>query len=344
MNNQKATNRISKLMLALVMMGSILSACLPTGTPNGLATQQEVEARAHLTTQVALASAQAQAQTATAPPTLTKVPLTTTSTIMPSDTPTPSATFTQVVPTLSVEQQIEFVLFQLKQATVCQLPCWWDVQPGIRVWGEVGDFYYGNGIKPQKYKNTYEVHWRIPYKNKTIGLGVIYYLKSATNPIIDVIVIGAQMSNENSLIFSDEIFEFLPMFRVDAMLSMYGKPDTIQIYTSGIGNEYGQIFFGIELYYSSLGIRIQYTGTAVVQGNDFLFCPRNQSFDAVLLWNPVETDNSVLMQSSGNYFISKSIGKDLSEVTELQIEDFFDMYVEPQSSRCLSTPMQHWLP
>lgn len=263
---------------------------------------------------------------------------TNTATLAPSATP--------VVPTLSVEQHNEFALSRLQQESECKLPCWWGTYPGQTSWNDVEADYRSSGILAKNYQNTFVLKWRIRDENKTTGYGITYILRSLAEPVVDVIFVGAQMSDEKSLIYSQELYELFPVFRINSVLSMYGEPDSVQIYTSGIGNEAGQISYGLVLDYSLSGIQIQYTGIASVQEDNLLFCPQNTSFRA-LLWDPEKTDQNVLIQSRSNYFIPSeyvSLYKDLRQVTSLEIEDFYRIYSEPENQECLSSPVNYWIP
>lgn len=273
---------------------------------------------------------------------------------VPSNTASPTSTntatlapaATTVVPTLSFEQRNEFALSRLQQESECKLPCWWGTYPGQTSWNDVEADYRSSGILAENYKNTYVLQWRIQDKNKTIGYGITYILRSFSEPIVDVIFVGAQMSDEKSLIYSKELYELFPAFRINSVLSMYGEPGSVQIYTSGIGNEAGQISYGLVLDYSLSGIQIQYTGIASVQEDNLFLCPQNTSFDA-FLWNPEKTDQNVLIQSRSNYFIPSEyviLYKELRQVTYLEIEDFYRIYSEPDSQKCLSTPLNYWVP
>ncbi len=263
--------------------------------------------------------------------------------------PTSTATTTlspTFIPTRSAEEQRKFVLTRLEKGDECQLPCWWGAQPGHTNWSTVEGNYLDNGILPKEYKNIHELHWRIPLQDRRISFGITYVLRSTSNPVVDAIRVGAQMSNEISVIYSREIYELFPQFRLNAILNDYGKPDAVQIFTSGIGNESGQIYYGVVLDYRLSGISILYTGIASVQGDNLLLCPQDTSFDS-FLWDPEKSNPNVLFQSKSNLFIPAeyvNLYKELDQVTTLDIDDFYSIYLQPDTQNCLSTPLRYWIP
>ena len=180
-----------------------------------------------------------------------------------SNTPTLTPSPTAIVPTKSWEEQNEFFLARLKQEPDCQLPCWWNTQPGETKWNAVESDFLQNGIAPQQYNASYELGWaKIPLRDKFIGFGITYYLRSVANPVVDAISLGAQMSNKNSLVWNNELYDLFPRFRLNAILSTFGKPELVRIYTSGKGNEDGQVFYGLVLRYPMIGVSVLYVGIA----------------------------------------------------------------------------------
>jgi hypothetical protein len=256
---------------------------------------------------------------------------------------TPSPTV--IVPTKSREGQNEFAFARLKQEPGCQLPCWWATRPGITRWDTVESNFLQNGIAPQKYKTSYELQWtKIPLRDKFVSFGIIYYLRSLAEPVVDAISLGAQMSNKNSLIWSNEIYNLFSSFRLDAMLSNYGRPESVRIYTSGKGNEDGQIFYSLALNYRSVGVSILYEGIAFAQGDSFLLCPNNTSLN-IFLWDPERSDPSAVTAGKISSFIPVEyidLYQDLNKVTRLTLDDFFDTFSRANNDQCISSPIDNW--
>jgi hypothetical protein len=263
-----------------------------------------------------------------------------------SNTPTVAPSPTVIVPTKSREGQNEFFLARLKQEPGCQLPCWWNTQPGETKWNTVESDFLQNGIEPQKYNASYELGWReIPLRDKLIGFGITYYLRSIANPVVDAISLGAQMSNKNSLIWNNELYDLFPSFRLDKILSTLGKPESVKIYTSGVGNENGQIFYNLVLRYPSIGVSVLYEGIASTRGDNLLVCPDNTSFN-IYLWDPEKSDQSVVINGIFSSFIPAeylNFYEDLNKVTKLTIDDFFATYSQANNHTCISTPLKNWI-
>jgi len=205
------------------------------------------------------------------------------------------------------------------------LPCWWNTQPGETKWNTVESDYIQNGIAPQRYKASYELGWAgIPLRDKFISFGITYYLRSITNPVVDAISLGAQMGNKNSLIWNNQLYDLFPSFRLDAILSTLGKPESVRIYTSGIGDDDGQIYFSLVLRYPSIGVSMLYEGIASVRGDNLLLCPDNTSFD-IYLWDPEKSDSSTVATGYFSSFIPAeyvNLYEDLNKVTRLSTDDF----------------------
>ena len=262
-----------------------------------------------------------------------------------SNTPTLTPPPTVIVPTKSREEQNEFFLSRLKQEPSCQLSCWWNTQPGETKWNTVESDFIQNGIAPQRYKASYELGWAgIPLRDKLIGFRITYYLRSIANPVVDAIYLGAQMGNKNSLIWNNELYDLFPSFRLDAILSTLGKPESVRIYTSGIGNENGQIFYSLVLRYPSIGVSVLYEGIASNQGDSLLLCPDNTSFN-IYLWDPEKSDPSAVTTGYFSSFIPAeyvNFFEDLNKVTKLTIDDFFNTYSQANNQTCISTPLKNW--
>lgn len=280
----------------------------PSPTPVGQApgsTSQEMGTRPTAITETDMSSA-TPSQPATAPtfspPTWTPRP-----TLSPTWTPRP---------TLSPDSVRALITGLLSNNGGCRLPCWWGITPGRTTWQEARSFLETMSpeiivLRDGAYGITYE---NLPLSLSDSGVG------------------GATVHVDQGIVQTIRTAVYYPLEQV---LQEYGKPNEIWVYadTQTI-NRY--IPYTIALFYQDHGFLAVYEGTAEKEKRVEI-CPRR--IDGIqspwFLWNPAlpvsftEAGRTVLL------FVDKpSEGpfRPLQDVSELDVDTFFNIYVSPENS------------
>lgn len=262
----------------------------------------------------------------------TKATTPATSTPVPS-IPTTTPTFTPTTyPTVSpVERQKEIEAL-LQTNSNCSKPCFWGIKPGINNFDEAVAFIESMGnIGIEDKKNSIR-HYNVSfiYKDQIhINLAITGMDRSVNEINVDLQGIqNTDISNSDWL-----------AFRPDSILKTYGIPSRVEFYLSigpssdgGVTNpspyRYGFIF-----YYQQ--IVIDYYGGSINPSSNTNVCPLvDHQIENVKIW-------------LGRVFIDdpqKLKGKDLGELTTLQMDKFYALMTGDPKKACINLNFSKLLP
>ena len=275
-------------------------------------------------------------------PAPTIAPISTEKTVIQIDTSTPLATSipstaTSVpspIPTLSLVEK-ETIASELYNTNAnCKLPCWWGIVPGETEWQTAKSFLGALATK--------------------ISTGI--YSESAPEFIADVdIPVTEDLSAINMLrqYFSvqDGVIELIqpetpptmPFTIISEILSTYGLPSEVWLDTYGYS--YGELDpFRLVLFYPEKGILARYFDDAEFEDDDVVGCFSNHT-GAVVLWSP---DLKLTFAEALNG--TRALGtfgdqyyKPLQEATDMDVETFYQIYLDPNTETCIETPAELWM-
>ena len=365
MNNQRSTNRITKLMLAVVLLGVALSACLPTGTPNGLATQQEVEARVHHATQVALATAQAQVTPAPPSQTPTRAPI-------PNIVQIPSMTlvfrektdkeikavvetFVQenggcnfpcllgLSPKISKRQDVEFLINQLEKAL-----------PGSDAMGDQTDNLQFDGYSIERTVGGTLVFW---YDRMRVQISLDYNFDSDNQLSFASFSISAYQhsgdipSDVAKTVYAGDYFSnFTEPFHLATIFSKYGPPTQILVHPQLDDPQFPKNYsyaFSTLVIYEDQGFVIQYLSPRSSSGMNFVGCLSNAQIGLVV-WNveqPITLSGAAGLITTIGGVSGQNLYKfmTIEEATGMTKEAFMEIVNSRSNEVCIQTPMSSWL-
>ncbi len=265
--------------------------------------------------------------TVTGVPTATDSILTATSTTnTPLTTPSPSP-----VPTLSLREK-EVAILELYQTNAnCEYPCWWGIVPGETDWQTAKHFLstiatmITTGTQSES-DPVFVVEVDIPvpeYIDETGNLRHQFVVR-------DGIIVKIRL---------DGPWGTTKINTVSEILNNYGLPTEIWLNTWGytFGNNYYP--FSVALFYPELGILVRYSDEHAKLVDGYVTgCPQNNS-GTLWLWAPERelTFIESLGKQRGQHH------KPLEEVSEMDIETFYQTYLDPDTETCIETPAELWM-
>lgn len=242
----------------LLFMALAASSCTSEGSGNSGRTAGTTLAPASLTP---VANTPKPTPTVTTSPTAIGV----IQTLPPSPFPTPSipartATPTATpVPTLSVDEEGDFLSELMLENGGCELPCWWGIVPGQTAQQDARDWFASQGINEWEWGGTPEGSYY------SIGLGhpvagspygsrdVVLFAWVAAETIELVQVAGSRAQGEDSHNFTDDWTPFAP----SNLLQRYGIPTRVELMKI-MHPDPGPPYYQLTLSYPDLGIEAHY--------------------------------------------------------------------------------------
>lgn len=261
--------------------------------------------------------------------------------IQPSQTLIPTASPTGKVaptwtplPTLSIKQAQEKINALNLNNGGCQLPCWWGITPNITTWqetlqflasftvikqGENGSFFEGGKTYHTMY---FEVYYDIPGEEESRRM---------------------LFSGQDGVVIGITVFppDTEPNYKLDQLLMLFGKPN--QIYVSA--QPYSQTVelppAIIILDYTNFGILASYQFPLHKSGENLNICPKSVGARLELQDPQIKYTNALSIEE----YVSMITGfdpKKLENVSEMNIDAFYEAFQDPSSSVCLETPVILW--
>jgi hypothetical protein len=240
--------------------------------------------------------------------------------LIPSASPKP-------LPTLSVPEKLDRASELQKTNGGCNLPCWWDITPGITNWEEVARKLVPIASKDITF--TIDNNRRMHYLEfPSVSRDIIADIFIQKNGVVDVIRTGWDYSIIN-------------------FLREYGVPKEVWISSDGIVP--GPSLFRIVIFYPERGIMAAYIGQSKLisrHGIDYIsICAKDlHSSGPLWLWAsdtgkqfeelPIEN----LTGQSPTSLKFKRIG----EYTNLKETNFYSSMLKDAKSTCLETKADIW--
>ncbi len=309
------------LHLCLFWISSVffLSACMTSNTLDATSTVAQATIPPTLT--------MAPSATQTSMPTITD---TTTATSQPTVTASPTETPTLTpLPTLPADEAMDLVVELLNTNAGCQLPCYWGFTPGTTSWDEAGQFLesivdYYSTYAMSKDTIIGEISFPVPEE-----IDPYMYLPQAytvRNNIIEQIEIRAGI---------------VPSYTLSAFLNTYGPPD--EIWT----NPDGELILSTYLFYPQQGILAVYTHrNASLTNTNIEICPQNEANPLLILWSPGVKksflDDVLNHTALLTHITELSLFHKVEEVTDMDVETFYDTYSDPDTEICFHIPREKW--
>jgi hypothetical protein len=239
------------------------------------------------------------------------------------------------VPTLSKQRANAVVNELLKNNGNCNLPCWFGVIPGKTLWADARKF-----LKPfstihdsggselmlngnLRHLASHNVTFQIPGEERMWGALLIEQ---------DGIVV---------YIGVDSITAKRGGFVLSKLLSDYGKPDQIYIRTT-MNVPGSELPFRLVLYYRELNIMIDYQLVGRKIGESICVAPKYEG-PVIHLWG---ADSRYEVAGEGfpgwALFSSEKEPLQIEQVTDFNVESFYQTFKDPKSSDRLCSLINKW--
>lgn len=268
------------------------------------------------------------AQYPTTEPTTTQESIPPTMTTMPTATPILATTTPTPQPTLTRAEKEAIVTELYKTNAGCELPCWWGIIPGETDWNTAKLLLERVAIEintsaESKSDQLYSVDVDIPVPAEISQYDFLRQYFIVHNGIVTNI--------------RPELPDRMLWINISQILSMYGDPSEIWIDT--YGTSYGEIDpFRLVLFYPEKGFLVRYFDDADFINNYVVGCFGGY-FGAIHIWAP---ELGLTFNEALNVNYSPQYYKPLEEVTELDIETFYQAHLDPNTEICIETPIELW--
>ena len=291
-----------------------------------------------------------------------------------SETPTviytPSATFTSIAPTFTISptctqslptptplptlpaDEAETTILELLQGNGgCAFPCWWGIQPGESslqttqsfletfdaiVIGNIFDEFGGYA------------RWFVTEDDLIIDVDVSLVSDREPAATVEGMHFALQVTRRLDEGGFEVVWDnplntrYLQAYMLPQILNAYGQPDEALVQA----NEYYGEFY-LLLDYSTQGFTIWYIADMEHHTDIYRGCMANV-YTYISLWNPdlaYTWAEGITRTTSGEAWEIDELNQvfqPLEEATSLTLEEFYQIYSDPENTSCLETPVEIW--
>jgi len=287
-------------------------------------------------TQITLAPLSITLQSASIPKTTSVPTFTTSPTLTSTITPTSR-------PTLTADEQKNYVTELVNTNTGCQLPCWWAIVPGKTTWKETESFMRYLGVSIGQRETESGVIWRPLFVKGLLREFDISFVASKEGVINTIFIAG----NPGATQKQEDFESFWETYSPKEVIRIYGVPSRVLLSApgqTGIGNT-GNNGYILWIFYDHLGFMIRYDG-AVADLPVYHFCPELKegannviSIDFTLQHPdhalPLELSDGILAHDLWRV-------KSIQDATGMSLEEFHQLFSQDEKPACFDTPHDIW--
>ena len=239
------------------------------------------------------------------------------------------------IPVLPLAEK-EAIISELYRTNAnCKLPCWWGIVPGETEWQTakllLNLVATELSTSAESEFDTYysaRVYLLVPQElSRRMELEQYYIINDGK-----VMIIEPEAPRVGSKIYT-----------VSKILSTYGRPTKVMIDTYGYPHE-GPNPFRLVLFYPDKGILVNYGDFADFVDGYVVGCIQIGN-GSVVLWSPKQNLSfaEALNGTRGLGTFGEQYYKPLEEATEMDIETFYQTYLDPDTETCIETPAELWM-
>lgn len=266
--------------------------------------------------------------------------------------------------TLSPEEMKIKIIESLQQNSNCMLPCLWGVSPVKTDLSEFQDFL--SQFHEDRTVKDYEIG--VSDFGKYGGVSLVYqindvyiiakfgYRKNKEETKLELLTMNAYameslgIDQNNQLpilapIWGNMTFnKELKSYTLSTILSNYGKPD--QILISVLPEELGRSDikwhpFSIILVYSQAGVFIEYIAPLKIEEDNFIVCSNEFHFN-IVVWDVAQNLTLDYIFEQGSIEATQSNSKPIEDVTSYTVDEFYEIFSQPNEIICLDTSQKFW--
>ncbi|MEO7841224.1 MAG: hypothetical protein ABIU06_17930 [Anaerolineales bacterium] len=169
------------------------------------------------------------------------------------------------------------------------------------------------------------------------------------NGAVEQMDLRTRATQEHQEVFGDPLFnDLLNYYLLPQILSQYGPPSSVLI---GAWHEdpflhASYTVFSTVVIYFDLGFMIEYVSSSELINNQIRGCP-TQSYFYLWTWSPEarpSLQEIVSKKPADIGFVPGSIDyfKPVDQVTSMTLDEFYNIFKDPQVTQCLETPGDLW--
>ncbi len=241
---------------------------------------------------------------------------------------------------LSAPQEEEYLVNNLASNADCELPCWWSIKPGETTSQSVQQMFLNLGKSVSRNEDTRGLQYEVSLFGRHSPYPFDYTVKHRwfdKNGIVSLFgVTGSALNWSPPQYFAQD----WNRYALHEALARYGVPSKILMHYWSFGWRYN-----IALFYEEQGFLIAYLGPIGDGSFDYseeplLICPTRNRPTGISIWMTKPKGDALKKfgYNHGDISPSQSYALSLEEVTKMTVQEFYNTFLDPNATTCLTVP------
>jgi hypothetical protein len=240
----------------------------------------------------------------------------------------------------------------LKDNGGCKLPCLWGIYPGKSPLIEVDRLFslFGsyNTEEIQVGSDSFHIFYSNLFENRKIYSFRIYCENNRN--IINSISFFANSytaDHEKELFTDAQFINRIKYYSISNILTAYGVPEKVLIgaWKEDPITKASYDPFSVVLDYSAQGFFVEYISPVFFSGETWEGCPQEASISLVT-WDKENVPSlEKRLDGAGGLGINSlnyDYFKEVQNITDISLEEFYQIFKNPDNTECLKTPGSIW--
>jgi hypothetical protein len=243
---------------------------------------------------------------------------------------------------LPVAQEEEYLINNLASNADCELPCWWGIKPGETTSQSVQKMFLNLGKSVSRQEDGRGLQYRTSLFGRYSPYPFDYTVEHRwfdKNGIVNLFsVTGSALNWSPPQHFAQD----WNRYALPEALARYGVPSKVLVHYWSFGWQYN-----IALFYEDQGFLIAYSGLIGDGSFDYSekplrICPAQNRPTEISIWmaEPKSDTLKRLGFNHGEIDPAESYALSLEEVTDVTVQDFYNTFLNPSATTCLTVPRE----
>jgi hypothetical protein len=241
---------------------------------------------------------------------------------------------------LPVAQEEEYLINNLASNADCELPCWWTIKPGETTSQSVQQMFLNLGKSVSRNEDSRGLQYRASLFGRHAPYPFDYTVEHRwfdKNGIVNLLgVTGSALNWLPPQHFEQD----WSRYALHEALARYGVPSKVLVHYWNFGVRYD-----ITLVYEDKGFLIRYSGPIIDEESEIsekpvIICPTQNKPTEITIWMTQPASKALANFEYGRWDLSPSHSPmpALEEVTKMSIPDFYNAFLNPDTTTCLTVP------
>jgi hypothetical protein len=241
---------------------------------------------------------------------------------------------------LPVTQEEEYLVNNLSSNADCELPCWWGIKPGETTTQYVQQMFLNLGKSVSRNEDSRGLQYRVSLFGRHSPYPFDYTVEHRWFDQNGIVILFGVTGTALNWSPPQHFTQDWNRYALHEALARYGVPSKVLVHYWNFGWRYD-----ITLVYEDKGFLIRYSGPINDAGDEtstkpMVICPVQNKPTEITIWMTKPAGDVLAKFQYGRWDLSPSHSPmpSLEEVTNMSVQTFYETFLNPNATTCLTVP------